>query len=529
MIINADLYDSSVSLEADICILGAGVAGIVLAKELLPHFKNIALIESGDSSYSAETQSLYSPEIKPDLYPDPTTSRLRMLGGTSNHWENGTEPLDPIDFEKRDWIDNSGWPIKYSDVSDLYIKAAKYCGVGDDGYEVNTWTKSLNKKDLFSKSNLIESCIVKNGIPPTRFFEKYGDDLISSNNLTVYKNANVTDFHYEPESLKVKTITFESFKKIKHHISANLFIVCFGGIENARIMLELNSKYNNTLGNQNDNVGRYFMDHPTIRAAHLHPFDKEIFDFYKGKIFRGKGIVGNLKLARNSLIENKTLNMRMSLYGQSKLILSHGISSLHILSEHAQDFEIADNFGTHLVNIISDLDTISDTISRKSFDYPLFDDSDEFGGYQVLAMMEQTPSRNNRIKLGTERDTFGIRKIIIDWEVTQKDKDMAWKSLEILAKSVGIEALGRVRLLKERETRIWNSQLGFGHHHMGTTRMGFTQKDGVVDLNQRVFGSKNLYISGSSVFSTGGHVPPTLTIVALSIRLADHIKNRYLS
>ena len=528
MIIDANLYDKNMSLQADICILGAGIAGIVLAKELLPHFENIALIESGGTSYSAETQSLYSPETKPSLYPDPEYSRLRMLGGSSNHWENGTEPLDPIDFEKREWVDNSGWPIEYSDVSYYYIKAAQYCGVGTDGYDVNKWTKTLNTKDLFSKSSLIESSIVKNGIPPTRFFEKYGDELISSNNLTVYKNANVTDIHYDPESLKVTTITFQSLNKIKHSISAKIFIMCLGGIENARMMLEFNAKYNNVLGNQNDNVGRYFMDHPTIRAAHLYPFDDINFDFYKGKWFTGKGVVGNLKLSKDSLKENNTINMRVALNRQSKLNLSHGISSLHILSEQIQDSDIADNFGIHITNIIKDLDTVTDTISRKSFDYPLFDDSDKFGGYQLLAMMEQTPSRNNRIRLGADRDALGIRKVIIDWEVTQKDKDMAWSSLDIFAKSVGIEALGRVRLLKERESRIWDSQLGFGHHHIGTTRMGYTQKDGVVDSNQKVFGSKNLYISGSSVFPTGGHVPPTLTIVALTIRLADHIKSHYL-
>jgi hypothetical protein len=305
--------------------------------------------------------------------------------------------------------------------------------------------------------------------------------------------------------------------------------MCFGGIENARMMLEFNTKYNNILGNQNDNVGRYFMDHPTIRAAHLYPFENVNFDFYKGYNLIDKGVVANFKLTEKSLAEKKTINMRMALYSRSKITLSHGISSLHILSEQMRDFDFTDNLGTHLTNIICDLDTVTDTISRKMFDYPLFEDSDEFGGYQVLAMMEQTPIRKNRIKLGAKKDIFDIKKVIVDWDIPQKDKDMAWETLHAFAISAGTEALGRVRLLKERDSRIWGSQLGFGHHHMGTTRMGFSQKDGVVDSNQRVFGSKNLYISGSSVFTTGGHVPPTLTIVALSIRLADHIKNRHLS
>jgi choline dehydrogenase-like flavoprotein len=528
MLINADSYDSSVTLKADICILGGGVSGIVLALELLPFFNNIALIEAGDSIYSQESQDLYAPEIKPALYPDPTYSRLRMLGGSSNHWENGTEPLDPIDFEKREWITDSGWPINYYDVEKYYTKAQEYCRVGTNGYNSNYWSEILKTDPLFIKSKNINSGIVKDGIPPTRFYEVYGEKLNDSNNITIYKNANVTDIQFDIESYNVKSIIFQSYRKIKHIISANAFIMCFGGIENARMLLEFNDKYNNSLGNQYDNVGRYFMDHPTIRAAHLYPFDVNKFKFYKKHNYHNTGIVGHLKLSKTALEKNKTLNMRMFLKPMTNLSLSHGVSSLHILSEKFRDTDIPDDFGTHITNIIKDLDTIADAFSRKRFNSTLFEDSDEFGGYQILAMMEQSPNRNNRIKLGTNKDLFDNRKITIDYTITESDKYMAWKSLGVIATEVGAESLGRVRLLKERDSRIWESQIGFGHHHIGTTRMSYSEKNGVVDANQKVFGSNNLYVSGSSVFTTGGHVPPTLTIAALTIRLADHIKYRYL-
>ena len=97
----------------------------------------------------------------------------------------------------------------------------------------------------------------------------------------------------------------------------------------------------------------------------------------------------------------------------------------------------------------------------------------------------------------------------------------------LTAKGLGGESLGRVRLLKDFSERMWGSQLGFGNHHMGTTRMSSSDKNGVVDSNLKLFGTKNLYILGSSVFPTGGHVPPTLTIVALSVRLAEHLAKNH--
>ena len=146
------------------------------------------------------------------------------------------------------------------------------------------------------------------------------------------------------------------------------------------------------------------------------------------------------------------------------------------------------------------------------------------GGFQLPMMMEQTPSRTNRVKIGSTKDKFGVPRTLIDWQLTDIDKEMVWKSLDIVSHELAERSLGRMQLLKERSPRLWTNQLGFSDHHMGTTRMAKSPDSGVVDANARVFGTKNLFMAGSSVFSTGSHVPPTLTIVALSVRLANHLK-----
>jgi choline dehydrogenase-like flavoprotein len=128
--------------------------------------------------------------------------------------------------------------------------------------------------------------------------------------------------------------------------------------------------------------------------------------------------------------------------------------------------------------------------------------------------------------LSNRRDKHGIPLLNINWRITEKDKERLWRAIDIFGLEVAKLGLGRVRSLKDRASRLFDDQIGFGHHHMGTTRMSESPKNGVVDSEQRVFGVTNLSMAGSSVFSTGGHVPPTLTIVATSIRLSEIVAKR---
>jgi len=525
MIIDGKSLEKATAFSADICILGGGVAGIVLANELKDRFSNIIVIESGSESYSQEAQELYTPARTPTLYPDPSYSRLRFLGGASNHWGNNTSPLSPIDFEKREWIPNSGWPISYKDIEPYYAKAAKYCGTGEDGYGTEYWLNFFNEKSLTGDSKNLEVAIAKAAMPPVRFFQAHGKPLEISHNITLIKNSNVIDLAYDESSQKVEKVTFNSYSDVNHSVEATQFIMCFGGIENARMMSFFNLKYNNKLGNKNDNVGRYFMDHTTVRASHLQTLNRDLFELFEGKLIDSRRVLSFFQLSEKALIDNETINLRLPLVNASQYDLSDGISSFHILAQKFSKREWPEDFMNHFGNLFTDLDMVIEAIARKEFDEKLFDNANEFGGYRIPMMIEQTPSRDNRIKLGSIKDRYGIPKIEIDWQITNANKKLVWKSLELVAREVGAQNIGRMRLLKERELRIFGDQMGFGSHHMGSTRMSDDEETGVVDKDLKVFGTENLYIASCSAFPTGGHVPPTMTIVALCLRLANLLKN----
>lgn len=513
------------NLKSEVCILGCGVAGTVLALKLKEKYRDIAIIEAGSENYDPESQIIYRPNSSPENYSNPEYNRLRMLGGSSNHWENNTSPFNPIDFEKRDWVEHSGWPINFNDIAPYYDEAAIYCGAGTDGYKTKTWEQKLNQRNITDGSSKIETAISIFSSPPVRFFERYGEQLIKSENVKIFKNANVVDIEFDDSTKKVTGIYFETSTNKKHYIESNLVIMCFGGIENARMLLHFNQRNKNEIGNKFDNVGRFFMDHPVVEAAHFFPNDMKQYQFYSDNHLNNRFITAYLQLQEKTLKKHKLKNIRMPLIPRTNYYLSDGISSFHILKNSFGESELPEHFGTHILNFIQDIDMVAEGVSRKQFEHKLFSHADDITGFMIYMMIEQSPDRNNRIKLSNNKDKFGVPKIDIDWKLSNKDKENTWKVLELVAQDLGERSLGRLKILKEREARIWGEHIGFGYHHMGTTRMSEHYSDGVVDKNQKVFGTKNLYIAGSSVFPTGSHVPPTLTIVATTIRLANHLSN----
>lgn len=527
MIIDGKSLSNDTRIEADICILGAGVAGIILANELKNSFANIVVLEAGGEQYSTESQSLYAANKNSKGYPDPQHSRLRFLGGSSNHWGNNTSPLSKIDFEVRDWIPNSGWPIKLTTLEPYYTKAANYCGTMSDGYQTSFWANKFNQPNLAKGSDNIETAVAKAAMPPTRFFAKHGQSISEHPNITIYKNMNVVGVDFDAQTNQVTKVQAKTYNNLEHSITAKVFIMCLGGIENARMLLHFNSQNKNLLGNEFDNVGRYFMDHTTVRAAQLFTNDEERFSLFEAKYIDERMIKTFFQLSEKSLIDNQTTNLRIPLIKASQYELSDGISSFHLMKQAFSEYSLPDNLFSHISNFVMDIDLVAEAIGRTSFDTSLFDHANDFAGFSLPMMMEHTPHRDNQIKLSDTKDKLGVPKIDIVWEVKQEDKDRVWKTLEIFAREVGAQGIGRLKLLKEREDRIFGDQMGFGSHHMGTTRMSDDKKYGVVDKNLKVFGTDNMYVAGSSVFPTGGHVPPTLTISALAIRLADEIKTQY--
>ena len=480
-------------INADICIVGAGAAGITIARELIGTSLNVVLLESGGLDYEQETQDLYKGETGGLHQPPLDASRLRYLGGATNHWNGNIWPLFPDDLEQRPWLLNSGWPISWEELNRHYPKAAEIVQIQGPNY----WTPD-RFDDLIAplfvqpqlKNNDILKRVISQHSPPTRFGQVYRQDLKAAKNVTTYLHANVVDVRTNDDcnharSVEVKTLSGTGFK-----VNAKAFVIALGAIENARILLCANKQAKNGLGNDYDLVGRYFQDHlHTPNAA--------------SAIIKGPTIWS----LRPTEASKLGINCYLSL--QNEIMAKEGIPR-------------------SILNVIPDWEKISanngifDKIDRMISFYTNRDDSDVVS---LRLTMEQYPNPDSRVSLIDARDSLGMQRVLLDWKMASQQSDAVNKTLDIMGRAFAASGLGRFKLDGEfhaDNTDIHPLETSF--HHMGTTRMHADPTKGVVDGNSRIHGIDNLYMAGSSVFTTTGVSNPTLTIVALSLRLAAHLK-----
>jgi hypothetical protein len=293
------------------------------------------------------------------------------------------------------------------------------------------------------------------------------------------------------------------------------------------------------LGNQHDLVGRFFMEHLHFYSGLFIPSDPEMIQ--KTALYnvihsvKGVPILGKLALSERTLREEGLANYVMQLKPlvapYSSLleyfypaIESSGVESLRTLRNSMLRRKIPDNLGGHLSNILTNLNEVSLTVSRNLKKKLLKHFArKKMNVYTLSHMSEQTPNPDSRITLSQDKDVFGQNRVCLNWRFSPIDIHSALRSQEIIAKVLKKTEMGNFVLSMINE--LYPQPVSGGWHHMGTTRMNDNPRQGVVDSNSRVHGLSNLYIAGPSVFPTGGYANPCLTILALTLKLSDHLKS----
>ena len=513
MLIDFKNSKSATTIEADICIIGAGAAGITLAHSLLSSGLNVCLLESGGLTYDKETELLndisinknIKYNIEGDKFDRDRACRLRYFGGTTNHWAGWCAPLDELDFEVRDWVPHSGWPINRQDLEPYYQKAYQYCQIDSDGYAIETLSDADHQFPDYEAAK-IDTTFWKIS-PPTRFGQVYREALEQSENVTVYLNANLVKIETSDAAATVSKFHVQSLNGNKGTVTAKNYVLACGALENARILL-LNQGDKNGLGNESDWVGRNYQNHPHIQSALIRSSDPQmITKLYSNYNYGETNVLAGVAASPQSQKDNGILNC------SARMRPFSGYSTARQLWNSLKNFKWPNDFSTKVKLVISDF---------------LKGDSNADQVHELYMFTEQAPNLESRIRLGDEKDSLGQRKVIVDWNLADLDKHTVQAGTRLIAEEFGRLNLGRVQISDwvSEDASVWPTSLWGGCHQIGSTRMSQDPKDGVVDSNCRIHSMDNLYIAGSSVFPTGGHVPPTLTIVALATRLADHLKKQ---
>lgn len=548
MLIDAKTLPVGTAINTDVCVIGTGPAGLTLAHEFIGQGFQVCLLESGGLEADTETQSLCTGETIGDPYSELDILRRRQCGGTANDWTVQITPtqkgvrygvLDEVDFEQRDWLPYSGWPFNRSHLEPFYERAQSICKIGPFKYEGTDWQNG-NNPELPLASKRLTTTVFQFG-PSAAFTQEHRDTAIKAKNITVYLNANAVELETDEGAKAVTRVRFVCFPGKQFWVSAKMVILATGGLENARLLLLSDQTQKSGLGNQNDLVGRFFMDHPLVRTGDFIPSNRHIFNqtaLYNRCQINKTLVMGKLSLSNSVMRHEKVLNMSAMLFPRYPLIQSEAIRSLKTLLEGAKSGRLPEDTRKHLRNVNHGVSDFTAAAYRTLIEKPLrpaipadlghggwskFKNKErKFGYFEVYSQTEQAPHPDNRVTLSQQLDQLGSRKIKLHWQWRSIDIDNVVRAQAILAEEIQYAGLGKLLIDRQEERPFLLTPTT--HHHIGTTRMHVDAKLGVVNESCQVHGVSNLFVAGSSVFPTGGYANPTLTIVALAVRLADHIK-----
>jgi len=541
MMIDARSLPSDEVLETHVCIIGAGPAGLTIAREFANQDVKVCLLESGGVEFDESLQSLCDATVVGDPYPVVRETRRRQLGGTSHTWEgqNGYRqygfrclPLDEIDFEQRDWVPYSGWPFTRAALDPFYERAQVVCQIGPYEYDTDYWQDERAKPLQFKGDRLTTSMSQYALRDP--FTTQYPSELNQTNNITTVLNANVVEIETDETTQTVTRLRVVSRRDQQFWVQAKVFILATGGMENARLLLASNRQQSNGLGNQHDVVGRYFMDRPILSLG-LVPYSPKVFEqtaLYDIYPTKGVPVMARVKTAESVMRQEHLLNNGAQLFPRPLPYQQEATRSLRSLLSEIKQGKLSSDSLKHLQVTLKGLDYVTaaafwaavrklPSLRRGDWSYLPYEKR-RFSRFEIFYQIEQVPDPNNRIMLSQNRDYLGQPMTEIHWRLNEIDIKNAIRVQEIWAEEFAKSGIGELQFTKDWSQQRFEKPAM--HHHIGATRMHTDPKQGVVDANCKVHGISNLFVAGCSVFPTSGYANPTLTMLALSLRLADHIK-----
>ncbi|MGH6918680.1 MAG: GMC oxidoreductase, partial [Geminicoccaceae bacterium] len=366
---------------------------------------------------------------------------------------------------------------------------------------------------------------------PTDFAQTYRRELEAAANLEILLNANALEVEPDPGLREVRAVAVRTFAGSDLRVRARAIVLACGGIENARLLLASNRVAPAGLGNERDLVGRFFMDHPYLTTGYLEPADPaHAQGLHVIESFKRVGWVQRAHLGfalAEDVLRRERLN-GCSAYFIRRLhsetapeYFSPGGKSLAHLRDFLTDQVPNKQLGRHLKDLALGYREVGITLARRA--------ADLVRPRRCLALRiipEATPHPDSRVTLSDQRDELGMLRVRVDWRLNPDDRRGLERLRAALRSAVRDRGLGALVDDPSDDETGWPRSMAGGKHHIGTTRMHADPKRGVVDPDCRVHGQANLYVAGSSVFPTSGYANPTLTIVALALRLADHLKAR---
>jgi choline dehydrogenase-like flavoprotein len=544
-----DAYDvpRGTNLTCDVVIVGSGAGGMTVARELLDSQFDVIVLEAGGYRNEKATQDLYRGHV---VKPGPSPlhrHRLRRFGGTTAVWGGRCAPLESVDFERREFVPYSGWPLSRDDLDRYYQRAHEHCECGRYVYDARQALPQGGKTLIpgFESDDLDQNGLWRFSLP-TDFGKRSKAVIKDSSRVRVYLHANCLGLLTGSDGRHIVGVRAASLGRNEFVVRAKYFVLAAGCLETARLLLVSRDVWTSGVGNQNDLVGRFYSGHLTgdLCTATFTP--------------KGGDIIWNYERTPEGVYCRRTLTIRQETFRREQLhsfrcTLTHlpipdathrnAVLSAAYLVKHFFVDKIPPEFskalaetkyrdvGAHVRNVILGLPSLAAfsvgwarwrILARRKMPSIAF--RSPTNSYSLHYDAEQSPNPDNRVTLSDDRDVLNLPRLRVDWRGQERDFESVVRCFQILQRAFEKSGVGSMNASVEDVRKRVRSEACVGAHQFGATRMAGDPTRGVVDANCRVYGTENLFIATSSIFPTVGYANPVLTITALAIRLADHLK-----
>jgi choline dehydrogenase-like flavoprotein len=493
-------------IDTDICIIGSGAAGLSLAAEFLTSSQRVLVLESGrrePGTLDCELNEVACAGVRHD---GATAGRVRAFGGTTRAWGGQLLPLRPSEFATRPWVRYSGWPIEPATLQPFYRRAEALLAVEGPPYGAEVWQRLGIPAPQFDPDRFAIRFSQWAPLGRRNFAVMLRRRLAASRNVTVLLDATVTALQSDPAGACIQTAELQSRHGKRLIVRAAAFVIACGGIETARLLLASPGPAGRGVANASGLVGRFFQDHLSYVAAEIQPRNRaqlqRLFDpRYVGRTMFTAKIEATERLQRDCALLKARRILKSVQAGE--------------LSLPSFDEAVALARGGFELTRLA----LKRVLEQRRA-------SPRHGSVLLLVDTEQAPNPDSRVSLHASLDAFGMPRAAVDWRVT----DLETRTLQQFAALVASE-LQRLDLATvllagppDFDARDCLGAARDIFHHMGTARMSHSPHDGVTNADLRCHDVENLFIAGAAVFPAGGISNPTFTVIALSIRLADHLK-----
>jgi len=508
-------------IDTDVCIIGAGPAGIVLARTLGASGVRVCLLEGGGLAADDATQALYRGRVVGQRYFQLDDCRARQFGGAANWWGGWSRAMDPINFEARDWVPHSGWPIPFSEVDRFSDRTRALLQIPSVDDALAAVAQDRSRRPLPLPVDEMATALLQFS-PLVDFSGFYREELFAAPTVTTLLHANVVGIDRDPDGTAIRRVRVATLSGRRGTVEARVYILAAGAIENARLLLA------SAIGTDHDVVGRYFGEHPHVRCGVLETAPGVDAAFYDETQRRGREPMGwfvlppSVQRAHRLLAFSASLRQRPPMPVDRLLATqASGFTSSKALMESVLLGRGPARWSARLPRIARGAPALARGIaartSRSAHTGRLF---------EIKVRSEQTPNPESRVRLNATRDRLGVPMVDLDWRLVDADRATVREGVRLLAAACATAGIGRVSLPADPDDAPSLDGVGGGWHQMGTTRMADNPRVGVVDAHCRVHGVPNLFVAGSSVFPAYGFANPTFTILSLALRLADHVAGR---